>query len=95
MANPYDLVTDFSCGQTIDPKVAYQAAKAVVDHSQGIDDALLLLDMLGLVNPQPGNEPTKLTATKQKLNLISRRERSRKAKLESMGVTPEEIGDVE
>lgn len=87
--------SDFGSGQTVDSRVAVDAAKEVVSHSLGIEDALLLLDMLGLIPAQPGNEPTDLKATKQKLDLVSRRERTRKSKLEAMGVTPEEIGDIE
>lgn len=95
---PWELCSDFGSGTTIDPRIAKQAAKTVAKRSVGIDDAVLLLDMLGLIPPQPGNEPTDLRTTKHKINLETRRLRKAQYKenlLNKLNATAEEIGEVE
>lgn len=41
----------------VDQPVAEAAAKAVVSNSHSTEDALLMLDVLGLIPPQPGYLP--------------------------------------
>ena len=91
------MKSDFGSGTTIDPHVAKQAAKAVVQHSVGTDDALLLLDMLGLIDPLPGNEPKDHVKAQRASSLETRRDRTarKKAQLKKLNATPEEIGEVE
>lgn len=89
---------DFGSATTVDPRVAKQAAKAVVQHSAGTDDALLLLDMLGLIDPLPGNEPTDLNKTKHAIGLETRRKRKaerKESELKKLNATAEEIGEIE
>jgi hypothetical protein len=95
---PWEVKSDLGSGTTIDPHVAKKAAKAVAQHSHGVDDALLLLDMLGLIDPLPGNEPKDLSKTQRANSLETRRERVKKRKedeLKRLNATAEEIGEVE
>ena len=93
-----ELQHNFGSGMVVDSKVAKQATNTVVVNSSGTEDAILLLDMLGLIPPQPGNEPKELGKTKAKINLDGRRERTKQRKqeqLDKMNVTPEEMGEVD
>ena len=51
-------------GETLDKKVVLKAAKAVVVHADTSEYAKLLLDMLGIIPPQPGNEIKKRSEAK-------------------------------
>lgn len=88
---------DFGSGTTIDPRVSKQAAKTVVQRSEGIDDALTLLDMLGLIDPLPGNEPKDLQKTQRAAGLETRRDRKarKKDELKKLNATAEEIGEID
>lgn len=67
------------------------------------DESLLLLDMLGLIPPRPGNEPkeirrregTKAERSEQNKREFAERRQVKKAKLEKNGYRPEEYGEVD
>lgn len=82
---------DFGNNETLDYWVAETAAKAVVLNANDTDEAKLFLDMLGLIVPQPGFEPTTLEKRK-KLDAVDRRKRNRETE-RLKNVTPEEIGE--
>ena len=99
------LTFDFTWA-TIDPQVGEMAAKAVVINAKDPDEAILLLDMLGLVHPQAGNEPKKRVVVKaeddldrerKKAQLKKTREESKKKikmeQLRAAGIEPHEIGE--
>lgn len=77
---------DFGSGQSIDEEVAKAAARKVVNDSQSTEEALLFLDMLGLIPPQEGYEvkiPKKKGGQKYKKPKVDRLE----------NVRPEEYGE--
>jgi hypothetical protein len=95
---PRKILNEFGYGSSLDPLVARSAARGVVINSDGVEDALTLLDMLGLIPAQAGNEATELHETKMAIQKASRKERKERRKqeqLEKIGATAEEIGEVE
>lgn len=99
------MITDFGSGCTVDKKAAHLAAKTVTRNAEDTKDALFLLDMLGLIPPQPGYESITQNQYREKQRNSKRREevrmRKRKereaieiAKLIEQGISPEEIGEV-
>jgi hypothetical protein len=92
--NSGELRHDFGGATTVRPEVAKLAAKAVVLNSTGTEDALALLDMLGLIQPRPGNEPLDLRSQQGKDRRATDRARRAQLELEKLGVTPQEIGEL-
>ena len=84
---------DFGYYEKVDHPVAVAAAKAVANLANGKAEAILFLDMLGLIAPQPGNEivPHKRSAQVRR----ERQERIENETIRKLGVTPDEIGEDE
>jgi hypothetical protein len=60
------ITSDMGSGVRIDPEIAHAAARVVALKSMNTGDALLLLDMLGLIPTQPGFEPVDLSKSKSR-----------------------------
>lgn len=94
-----EINNDFgSCA--IDSEVAKIAAKAVCSNALDIDDARLILDILGLINPQPGyypfdSEESKLERRRESYERKRREKVIRDAKKSKLNATNEEIGEVD
>lgn len=93
--------SDFGNSITVDPRVALQAAKAVAIQVENVDDARVMLDMLGLIPPQPGFEEVSKKDDRNRLardrlemkRLRGEKSKREKARMKKYGITPEEIGD--
>jgi hypothetical protein len=82
---------DFGFYEKVDLPVAVAAAKAVCLKANDTAEALLFLDMFGLIDPLPENEPVKHKRSAQR-----RREKQEQIENDTMsrlGVSPEEIGE--
>ena len=99
------LTFDFTWA-TIDPRVGEKAAKAVAINADGPQEALFLLDMLGLVGPQEGNERKVRSQVKSKDDLArdrlraerrrvreANKEKERIEQLAARGIQPHEVGE--
>lgn len=60
-------------GESLDDMVVLKAAKAVALMTTDKQEALLMLDMLGIVDPQPGNEIKLRRESKAELQAERRR----------------------
>lgn len=71
-------------GESLDERVVYKAALIVASNALGIEDGKLLLDMLGLIEPQEGNEPQnrKALAKEESKKRIAEREEAKRLREE-------------
>lgn len=86
---------DFGSGSTVAEYVGTSAARAVAINAIDTHDALLMLDMLGLVPPQPGNEIINQAKATRKAKEASKKLKKEDERLARYGVTLEEIGEDE
>lgn len=77
---------DFGFYEKVDHPVAVAAAKAVCLKANDSIDAALLLDMLGLIDPLPENEPVKHKRSVKKPK--EERDEIKNDTLRRLGVTP-------
>lgn len=97
------LISDFGSGVTLDPRVVRKAAIACVLRACDEEDAITMMDILGIIPPQPGNEiadkrtfKNEQTRETRKVRRELLKELKAKKKEEDMsrlGITPEEIGE--
>lgn len=91
MATRTQIRGDFGSGQGVSDLVAKAAARKVVTDAVSTDDATLLLDMLGLIPPQPGYEIKKVQKARGKGPRKSRAKHPQDKRIAN--VNPEEYGE--
>jgi hypothetical protein len=90
------IKSHFGNGFTVDPQIALVAAKAVVLHATDTEDAVMLLDVLGLIPPQEGNEPSDRGKVIKEQYAQAKKDRKLSqvdVRLKKANVTLEEIGE--
>jgi hypothetical protein len=87
--NRRQITGDFGYYEKIDKRVAIAAAKTVCLGANDTAEAILFLDMLGLLPPQPGNEKV----ARRRNGSIERPRASEEETMERLNVRPEEIGE--
>lgn len=88
----------FGSGVTVDDGIAKLAAECAVRNSKSTEDALLLLDMLGLIPPQTPVvilQKDRLTPERKEARKRAREARiaREKAKIKDLDLLPHEIGE--